>query len=476
MWKRYGSPILNIKWHQSLNSTEPKLITADKHIVRVWDPNTGNNMTSIEPDNGSINDVCIFPNSGLMLLALDNSQIPAHFIPALGPAPKWCSHLDNLTEEMEEKQENTLYDGYKFLTEEEMERLGLSEYKNSDPVRAHLHGYVIRYDLYKKQRAKLDIMDYETLQKEMKKNKLDAQRKSRTTQVVKIPKVNRQMFDNILAEEEEMDADVDNVDKSSTRKKKRRLELTKSLLTDPRFDEMFKNKAYKVDVTSREYQVLHPQVATVDPPLVEEHFDSVSEDEEEQDAGSSDESDSDNDMHNSKRIRLYEVKDDRHADAFLNSVSLGGEEARPLGDRVAALERQQNSRALDKVKYGPGGSREISFIARSSRRRNNEEDEHSEEEATAAEASLEAEVVAAAAMLSLSRALGRRLFSSAAAAAEGGAAASTSVVRKAQNPLEEFFEVERSAADDQARPHYGTSSLSLRLPYSLPRLFFADLQ
>jgi hypothetical protein len=51
---------------------------------------------------------------------------------------------------MEEKQENTLYDDYKFLTEEEMERLGLSEYKNSDAVRAHLHGYVIRYDLYKK--------------------------------------------------------------------------------------------------------------------------------------------------------------------------------------------------------------------------------------------------------------------------------------------------------------------------------------
>ncbi|KAM0907654.1 hypothetical protein ACQ4PT_015965 [Festuca glaucescens] len=62
-------------------------------------------------------------------------------------------------------------------------------------------------------------------------------------------------------------------------------------------------------------------------------------------------------------------------------------------------------------------------------------------------------------MLSLSRALGRRLFSSAAAASEGGAsagaAASTSVVRKAQNPLEEFFEVERSTSDDQARPHYG---------------------
>ncbi|KAM0842099.1 hypothetical protein ACQ4PT_058582 [Festuca glaucescens] len=381
----YGSPILNIKWHQSLNSTEPKLITADKHIVRVWDPNTGNNMTSIEPDGGSINDVCIFPKSGLMLLALDNSQIPAHFIPALGPAPKWCSHLDNLTEEMEEKQENTLYDDYKFLTEEEMERLGLSEYKNSNAVRAHLHGYVIRYDLYKKQRAKLDIIDYETLQKEMKKKKLDAQRKSRITQVVKIPKVNRHILDNILAEEEELGADVDNVDKSSTRKKIRRIENQKAMLNDPRFQKMFEDKDYEINEQSKEYQALHPQVATKEEPgLIEEHFESVSEDEDQQDADSSDasaESDSDNDMHNSKRIRLYEVKDDRHAEAFLNSVSLGCEEALPLGDRVAALDRQRNSRALDKVKYGPGGSREISFIARSSRRRN-EEDEHSEEEAT----------------------------------------------------------------------------------------------
>ncbi|KAM3206812.1 hypothetical protein ACQJBY_062151 [Aegilops geniculata] len=378
----YGSPILNIKWHQTLNSSEPKLITADKHIVRVWDPNTGNNMTSIEPDNGSINDVCIFPNSGLMLLALDNSQIPAHFIPALGPAPKWCSHLDNLTEEMEEKQENTLYDDYKFLTEEEIERLGLSEYKNSDAVRAHLHGYVIRYDLYKKQRAKLHIADYETLQNEMKKKKIAALRKSRITQVVKIPKANRQLLDDIRTAEEEIDADMENASKSSIRKKKMKLEMKKALLTDPRFEPMFQNKDYEIDVNSREYEAIHPQLATKEPHLIEEHFESVSEDEEEQDAGSSDasaESDSDNDTHNSKRIRLYEVKDGRHAEAFLNSVSLGNEEAVPIGDRVAALERKQNSRALDKVKYGPGGSREISFNPRSSRRRT-EEDEHSEEE------------------------------------------------------------------------------------------------
>lgn len=53
-------------------------------------------MTSIEP-TGTINDICVFHDSGLMLLAMDGCQIPSYFIPSLGPAPKWCSYLENLT-------------------------------------------------------------------------------------------------------------------------------------------------------------------------------------------------------------------------------------------------------------------------------------------------------------------------------------------------------------------------------------------
>nr|CDM81338.1 unnamed protein product [Triticum aestivum] len=82
-------------------------------------------------------------------------------------------------------------------------------------------------------------------------------------------------------------------------------------------------------------------------------------------------------MHNSKRIRLYEVKDGCHAEAFLNSVSLGNEEAMPIGERVAVLERKQNSRVL--TRKSRWDSREISFNPRSSRRCT-EEDEHIEEE------------------------------------------------------------------------------------------------
>jgi hypothetical protein len=58
---------------------------------------------------------------------------------------------------------------------------------------------------------------------------------------------------------------------------------------------------FQIDEESKEYLALHPQVATKEPPPIAEHFDSVSEDEQQSDVSGM--SDSDNDVHNSKRIR-----------------------------------------------------------------------------------------------------------------------------------------------------------------------------
>lgn len=48
----------------------------------------------------------------------------------------------------------------------------------------------------------------------------------------------------------------------------------------------------------------------------------------------------------------------------MNQVSLVKEDALPLGERVAALQQQQSFTKHDVVRFGPGGSREISFVPR----------------------------------------------------------------------------------------------------------------
>ena len=47
------------------------------------------------------------------------------FCATLGPAPRWCAFLDNITEEIEESSVSTVYDDYKFVTKDELTDLGL---------------------------------------------------------------------------------------------------------------------------------------------------------------------------------------------------------------------------------------------------------------------------------------------------------------------------------------------------------------
>jgi ribosome biogenesis protein ENP2 len=42
---------------------------------------------------------------GLILFANDDPKVLQYFVPSLGPAPKWCSHLDSITEELEENDQ-----------------------------------------------------------------------------------------------------------------------------------------------------------------------------------------------------------------------------------------------------------------------------------------------------------------------------------------------------------------------------------
>lgn len=372
----YGSPILNIKWHKTLNSEQSKLITTDKHIVRIWDPETGEGMTSIEPAAGKINDMCVFKESGLILLALDSSQIPSYFIPALGPAPKWCSYLENLTEELEEGGQTTIYDDYKFLTKEDITRLNLTHLLGTNDLRAYMHGYFVHYQKYKKAQSLADPFAYESYIERRKQEKTEHEREKRITLKRKLPKANRALAARLLEEEEEQDdkKDVDaDAQKTSAAKKasKKRKGLTTEVLEDERFKPMFNDKDFEVDEFSQEYLALHPMAATTHKPsLFEEHFEALSEEDEQSISGSDVSSEDDREDINGKSTRksqvprFYEVKDNRHAEAFWNHESLADEESLPLGERAA--QRKPQGYSKDVVKHGQGGSREISFKPRSS--------------------------------------------------------------------------------------------------------------
>lgn len=390
----YGSPVMDIKWHESVSTAAKNLITSDSHIVRIWNPQTGDSVTNIEAPTGEINDVCVVKNSGLLFMALDSPRISSFFIPSLGPAPRWCSSLEGLTEELEEENETTIYEDYKFVTREDLERLNLTNLLGTNLLRAYMHGFFIDHRLYVKAKAMANPFAYEEHRQKAIREKLDAERAARISVKKKLPKVNRELAARLLAgagaEEEITEAPSEGAKKDSQRKKQ-----NISLLKDDRFAAIFKNEAFEVDEDAPEYLALHPNKQKSKKSLVTEHFDLVSDDDKERDSEIKDDSDassssSDEDETNRAKgkrqqgnektnasgmkrkatePRLYEVKDETHAQAFKNKVSLKVERSRPLEERLATSGYKARGRGdsffdEEVAVRGHGGSRQVSFIPR----------------------------------------------------------------------------------------------------------------
>ena len=76
---------------------------------------SGEAYTNIESEHGDINDVCVWPGSGLIFVGGDHTQVGIYFVPTLGPAPRWCSFLEGIVEELEATTTTTVYDDYRCL-------------------------------------------------------------------------------------------------------------------------------------------------------------------------------------------------------------------------------------------------------------------------------------------------------------------------------------------------------------------------
>uniref|UniRef100_A0A8C6FF35 Nucleolar protein 10 n=1 Tax=Moschus moschiferus TaxID=68415 RepID=A0A8C6FF35_MOSMO len=211
----------------------------------------GKIFTSLEPEH-DLNDVCLYPNSGMLLTANEAPKMGIYYIPVLGPAPRWCSFLDNLTEELEENPESTVYDDYKFVTKKDLENLGLTHLIGSPFLRAYMHGFFMDIRLYHKVKLMVNPFAYEEYRKDKIRQKIEETRAQRV-QLKKLPKVNKELALKLIEEEEEK--------QKSTWKKK--VKSLPNILTDDRFKVMFENPDFQVDEESEEFRLLNPLVSKI---------------------------------------------------------------------------------------------------------------------------------------------------------------------------------------------------------------------
>ncbi|MGH0166503.1 UNVERIFIED_CONTAM: hypothetical protein FKN15_000333 [Acipenser sinensis] len=173
----YGLPIKSIQFQDQLDL----ILSADSKIIKMWNKDT-----------------------------------------ALGPAPRWCSFLDNLTEELEENPETTVYDDYKFVTRKDLDNLGLAHLIGSPLLRAYMHGFFMDIRLYHKVKTMANPFAYDEYRKDKIRQKIEETRAQRV-QIKNLP----------------------------------------NILSDDRFKVMFENPDYQVDEASEEFRLLNPIVSKV---------------------------------------------------------------------------------------------------------------------------------------------------------------------------------------------------------------------
>jgi ribosome biogenesis protein ENP2 len=330
----YGFPIKNIIYLESNTSTraqssDSKILTADKRIIKIWDPKNGTPWTSVEPAV-DLNHVEWVKDSGMLLTANEGKQQHSFFIPQLGPAPKWCAFLDNIVEEMAEDPNDPnafgagstgdVYDNFKFLTMAQLKTLNLDHLVGTTSLlRPYMHGYFVAQKLYEE--AKL-ISNPDLWQEQRAKSiaeKINKERESRIRGNKKVAvKVNRKLAEKMQEREEEKErrrakrvlkkgGDDDMVDAApAVGEGEQGEEGSKpagGLLNDPRFARLFQDEDFEVDEQSHEFQAINPSTK------IPKGLTAAEQEELESHKGSSDDDSSDSEAEQSRPVKKAQSDD-----------------------------------------------------------------------------------------------------------------------------------------------------------------------
>lgn len=236
----FGSPVNNLI-HMTTSSDEKMLLASDKRAIKIFDVVTGDPWATIEPEV-DINSVAHCPDSGMILSANEGRQQHAWFIPMLGPAPKWCTFLERLVDEMAEEVSTTTYDNYKFLTLPELRALSLSHLiGKTNLLRPYMHGFFVASKLYDQARLIANPHVYEEERMKRVKEKIEKERATRIRETKKV-KVNQKTVNTLLKKQE----------------RREKVDAEAGILGDDRLGAFFEDEQLVVDETTAEFRALNP--------------------------------------------------------------------------------------------------------------------------------------------------------------------------------------------------------------------------
>lgn len=231
-------PIVKTYFFQGKSATTGEsthILTADTRSVKVWNKADGSNFTTLEAP-APISDFLVLKaehnlaspyecdDSGVICIACDTPKVQVQFVPQLGVAPRWAAFLDTVVEELEEKPTSTVYEDFRFVTKEEMDKMGLKpEDIHDGRVRPAMHGCFIENSFYREVQAVVDPQAFNRKLKESAKGKKAARTEDRISK-----------FKRVEGSGGEAEAGS-------------------GALADPRFARALKSEAFAVDKNNPEY-------------------------------------------------------------------------------------------------------------------------------------------------------------------------------------------------------------------------------
>lgn len=374
-----GLPIHTTRFHDKL------ILSADSKIIKLYDTSTNSLVTNIET-NASISHCLVAGDehdpsgnsSGLLLCAGESPKIQSYFCPALGKAPQWCSYLDNITEELEEGTETTIntetiYQDYKFLTQTELEQLGITNLIGTSFLKGYMHGYFIDQSLYNRVKS-MSTTDYNDYRKSVVKKKIQEKSASRISNITldKV-KINQSLQDKLLHKSQKKG------DKTSSK-----------LLKDDRFSSLFSNPDFEIDEECDDYKLRHPSAVDDKKRKVEMEEDDYDSDQDKlksfqqvDEEYSSEEDDGfararvrGENYNQVKQPKMYEAMDDISQEHALN-IGLGNKQSMKdvyatkkmsLNDRMEREEESKKSSRMKVVK-SRSGRKEVMYVPKEKSKR-----------------------------------------------------------------------------------------------------------